>query len=124
MQSLFLEPTNYTPQVAFETSGNMYIRGRSLMLDAIHFYNPLIDWASRLNTPKVTLTIELDYLNTASSKKMHELLKILDVENQNIKEFLVYWAYEADDEDTLLEGQILEERLKKAVFVYQELAGV
>lgn len=124
MQSLIIEPTNYTPQVTFETSGNMSIRGRSLMLDAIQFYNPLIDWASRLNTPKVSLSIELDYLNTSSSKKLHELLKILDGENQNIKEFLVYWAYEADDEDTLLEGQILEERLKKAVFVYQELAGV
>jgi hypothetical protein len=51
------------------------------------------------------------------------MLKILD-ERNNIKEFIVYWGFESDDEDILIKGQILEERLKKARFRFKELAGM
>jgi hypothetical protein len=47
------------------------------------------------------------------------LLKVLDA-NNNIKEFIVIWHYEKDDEDVLENGQIFEELLRKAVFRYQE----
>jgi hypothetical protein len=123
MQRIFIEPTNYSPQVVFDADGKLSLKGRSLMLDAISFYDPLIEWATLLNTPSVKFTFELDYFNTSSSKKLLDLLKALD-DNNNIQEFIVYWTYETDDEDTLLKGQILEERIRKARFLFQELAGV
>lgn len=123
IESVVRQPTNYTPFVSFDPSGNLVLKGRSLMLDSVGFYTPLMDWVRNLETEKVIFTIEIDYFNTSSSKKLLELLKILD-ENTNIKEFVVYWGFESDDEDILMKGQILEERLKKAQFRYKELTGV
>jgi hypothetical protein len=123
MQPVVIDPTNYTPKVVFDPSGSLILKGRSLMLDARAFYDPLIEWLSRSVLPFVHLTIELDYFNTSSSKKILEMLKMLDDDN-NIKEFIVYWGFESDDEDILLKGQILKDRLKKAKFHFVELAGV
>lgn len=120
---VLIEPTNYSPCVILNPSGVLSIKGRSLMLDAISFYQPVIDWLFYLNSPSIQLTIELDYFNTASSKKLLELLKVIDI-NNNVKEFIVYWGFESDDDDTLLKGQILEDRMKNARFFYKELAGV
>lgn len=93
------------------------------MLDAVSFYEPVIQWLKDLIVPSVHFTIELDYFNTSSSKKLLEMLKIID-ENENVKEFIVYWRFESDDEEILIKGQILEERLKNARFCFKELAGV
>jgi hypothetical protein len=120
---LLIKPTNYSPCITLDPSGVLSIKGRSLMLDAISFYQPVIDWLFQLDAHSVQLTIELDYFNTASSKKLIELLKVIDTHN-NVKEFIVYWGFESDDDDTLLKGQILEEKMKNARFYYKELAGV
>ena len=122
-QSLSVQPTNYTPNVKFDISGDLSLKGRSLMLDAVTFYEPLINWITDLSIPSVQFTIELDYFNTSSSKKLLEMLKAIDC-NNNVKKFVVYWGFESDDEDTLIKGQILEERLKNARFIFKKLAGV
>jgi len=85
------------------------------------FYNPLIEWLRQLNTAAVLFTLRFDYFNSASSKKIMELLKIIDA-NNNIKVFNVFWHFETDDEDILEMGQIFEERLRKARFFYKEYA--
>lgn len=123
MQSIVISPANYNPGVNFDINGTLSLKGRSLMLDAVNFYAPLIQFCKDLETENVQFTIELDYFNTSSSKKLLEMLKILDG-NNNIKEFIVYWAFESDDEETLFKGQILEDRLKKAKFLYKELSGM
>jgi hypothetical protein len=123
MQPVLIEPTNYTPHVVFESDGNLSIKGRSLMLDAVSFYGPLIEWASALDIPSIDFNFELDYFNTSSSKKLLELLKVFD-NNKHIQKFIIHWAFESDDEDILLKGQIFEERLKNAKFQYKELTGI
>ena len=123
MNPVIIEPTNYSPQVVFEADGNLSIKGRSLMLDAASFYKPLIEWAMSLNAPSVNFNFELDYFNTSSSTKLLDLLKVFD-NSRSVKEFIVHWAFENDDEDTLLKGQIFEERLKNARFDYKELSGI
>ncbi len=122
-RSLVLQPSNYTPFVSFEPNGNLIIKGRSLMLDTVSYYTPLIEWVKHQKSESVHFTIEIDYFNTASSKKLLEILKILD-QQDNVKEFIVYWGFESDDEDILSKGQILQERLKKACFRFRELAGL
>lgn len=123
MQTLLIEPTNYSPKVLFDPSGNLSLKGRSLMLKASGFYRPLINWISNLNTKKVYFTIELDSFNSITLQKLLELLQIVDC-NNNIEEFIVYWGFEKDDEEILLKGQILEQQLQKATFQYTRLAGV
>jgi hypothetical protein len=63
----------------------------------------------------------LEYLNSASSKRMLELLKIMDA-NSKIKSFIINWHYEEGDDDTLETGQIFEEILIRAQFQYHEYA--
>ena len=119
MKNLTIEPTSSTPAVDFKTDGRMLIEGRSLPEDVNKFYIPLTDWALRLTAEVVKLDINLEYLNSASTKKILEFLKVLDA-NSHIKTFIVNWHYESDDEDTLENGQIFEELLRKAQFRYHE----
>jgi hypothetical protein len=119
MKNLTIEPTSSTPAIQFKTDGRMLIEGRSLPEDVNKFYVPLMEWAVKLTAETVTLGINLEYLNSASTKKMLEFLKMLDA-NNHIKTFIVNWHYESDDEDTLENGQIFEELLRKAQFRYHE----
>jgi hypothetical protein len=119
MNNIQIEPTNSTPAVLFNTSGRLLIEGRSLPENTIKFYMPLIEWVRQLTATVVKIDINLEYLNSASSKKLLEMLKVLDA-NNNIRELIINWHYEADDEDALESGQIFEELLRKAEFRYHE----
>jgi len=79
----------------------------------------LVEWANRIATQVVKLDVNLEYLNSASSKKLLELLRAFD-NNSQISTFIVNWHYEADDDDSLESGQIFEDLLKKAQFRYHE----
>ena len=83
------------------------------------FYDPLINWARELRSETTRLDINIEYANSSSSKKLLEILKVLDANNA-IKEFLVNWHYEFDDEDSLESGQLYEELMLKAQFRYIE----
>jgi hypothetical protein len=119
MNNLIVESTINTPRVKFGTDGRLLMEGRSLPENVTSFYQPLMEWASQLTAEVVKMDINLEYINSASAKKILELLKVLDA-NNSIKEFIVIWHYEKDDEDVLENGQIFEELLRKAVFRYQE----
>jgi hypothetical protein len=119
MNNLQVESTINTPTIKFGTDGRLLMEGRSLPENVSNFYQPLIEWSAKLTAEVVKMDINLEYINSASAKKILELLKVLDA-NNNIKEFIVIWHYEKDDEDVLENGQIFEELLRKAVFRYQE----
>jgi hypothetical protein len=121
IQNLIIEATSTTPHVAFETSGNLSLKGRSLILDVGQFYQPLNDWVCQLHCSTVNFDIDIDYFNSASSKRVLEILKIIDA-NNFVREFNVIWNYESDDEDILEKGQIFEEKLRKARFFFKEYA--
>ena len=119
MNNLQVESTINTPAIKFGTDGRLLMEGRSLPENVAIFYEPLIEWAAKLTAEVVKMDINLEYINSASAKKILELLKVLDA-NNFIKEFIVIWHYEKDDEDVLENGQIFEDLLRKAVFRYQE----
>ena len=119
MNNLIVESTINTPTIKFGTDGRLLMEGRSLPENVAKFYQPLLEWVAMLTAEVVKMDINLEYINSASAKKILELLKVLDA-NNNIKEFIVIWHYEKDDEDVLENGQIFEELLRKAVFRYQE----
>jgi hypothetical protein len=121
MQDINVEATSSTPQVIFDQGGKLMMKGRSLLLNVNEFYSPLIEWISELNVPAIRFTIDFDYFNSASSKQILEMLKLLD-SNNNVKDFDVFWHFEKDDEDILEIGQIFEERLRKARFYFKEYA--
>jgi hypothetical protein len=119
MNNLTIEETSSTPAIQFNTDGRMLMEGRSLPENVQRFFEPLIDWSRTLTAEAVKLDINLEYMNSASTKKVLEFLKVLDA-NNCIKTFIVNWHYESEDEDTLENGQIFEELLRKAQFRYHE----
>jgi hypothetical protein len=121
MQDIRIESTSSTPQVVFLTTGNLLLKGRSLIMNVNTFYKPLMEWIAWLDVAYVKFTIDFDYFNSASSKVILEMLKMIDC-NNNVKDFDVFWHFEKDDDDVLEIGQIYEEKLRKARFYFKEFA--
>ena len=119
MDNIYIPATSDTPEVNFESSGRLMIRGRSLPENIIVFYDRLIDWVRMLKAETVRMDVSLDYLSSTSSKKLLELIKTLDANNA-IQELIINWHYEHDDDDILEKGQIYEELMMKASFRYYE----
>lgn len=119
MKNIQCEPTSCTPAVRFSADGRLLIEGRSLPENVSRFYDPLITWVRQLDTEVVKIDLNLEYLNSASSKKVLEILRSLD-KNTNVRELIVNWHYESDDEDALESGEIFEDLLDKAEFRYHE----
>jgi hypothetical protein len=119
MDSICIDATANAPAIRFGADGKLFIEGRSIRLNVIKFYKPLIEWVKLLNIEKVTLDINLEYIDTSCSKMVYLILKALD-NNNNIKELIVRWHYEEVDFDCLEDGQILKDALKKAQFLFLE----
>ncbi len=119
MEPIVIEAQNHSPHIDFHPSGKLKITGRSLPENVAELYNPLIDFARKLQTDLVTFDIILEYFNTASSKKLLELFKAVDV-NDKVSQVLVNWHYEKDDEDSLEMAEIYHESLGRSEFRYHE----
>ena len=121
MKNIYYKSTNQVPKIDFNCNGNLLLEGRSYPENVNIIFNPLIEWTKSLKAENVTFNINLEYINSASSKKMIELLKCLD-SNDSIKKLSINWYYEEGDDDSLETGQIYEELLYKAEFKYLEYA--
>ena len=118
MNDLKLSGTVNTPEINFRSTGELIIRGRSLPEDVAGFYKPVIQWIRQNMTETISLEIEVDYMNSSSTKKLLELFKIIE-KSETVKNFYINWLYDADDEDSLEKGLLMEEILEKAIFRYQ-----
>jgi hypothetical protein len=117
MNTFELTPTNNTPAVRFGEDGKLVIEGRSIAENARNFYQPLIVWAGVVHMSRLIIDINLEYVNSSSSKKLLSLLKALD-RNSQVQEIIVNWHYEEGDEDALMKGQLYEESMAKARFSF------
>lgn len=100
MESLFLPPTNSTPEIKFAMDGNLLIKGRSLPEDTAKFYDPLHVWINECALENVCITVCLDYMNSSSSQQISKFLQLAKA-NKKIKNCSVKWYYEEGDEDNL-----------------------
>ncbi len=119
MNNILLEATSNTPAIRFNVSGRLLIEGRSLPENVSIFYGPLIEWVKNLKAETTRIDVNLEYVNSSSAKKLLEILRGLDT-NEAIKELIVNWHYEEDDEDTFENGKVYEEIMSKAIFRYHE----
>jgi hypothetical protein len=119
MENLIIKSTIDTPRVEFLNNGELLLEGKSCPVVVTRFYEPLFVWVTALRAEKVNLNINLEYINSASVKKILDLLKVLDA-NRNVREIVINWHYEEGDDDNLETGQIFEEMLLRARFYYHE----
>lgn len=109
MEQLFIQSTALTPEINFSPKDGLFaIRGKSIPEDAEDFYQPVLDWMeefSKTSTSNIHLTIELEFFNISSSKRilflMYKLNELVD-KGVNVK---ITWSYKENDDDMFEVGQ-------------------
>ncbi len=98
----------YTPYVLLDAKkGLIELSGRSFPEDANRFYKPIINWVEEYISSPNSLTqinLKFTYFNTASSKKILEMIKKVSVIKKTGFSLLVNWYYEEGEEDILSAG--------------------
>ena len=121
LNDLRIEGTKSMPSVVFNIDGYLKMEGRFIPDNAVIMFEPLIEWVKRLSAEKVTFDINLEYLNTSASMQLFSLLRRIE-ENCLVKELVVNWYFEEDDEDHYETGLFFQEKLSRARFNYRQVA--
>ena len=100
MNDFFVEETHRTPRIEGSVQkGTLSISGKSLPEDAKDFYLPFKEWLIKFfesPSPKLSVIIELEYFNTATSKVLVDMM--INFEKlRDQKEIEVVWIYDEDD---------------------------
>jgi hypothetical protein len=113
MKKLYLKETEETPQIIFDKDKPEFrISGKSYMEDAAAFYEPILSWLrDYIKSPAANtkFVFELEYVNTASSKVVNDLLDLLEDLYLDGKKVNVEWNYFEEDEDMKEMGEEYEE---------------
>jgi hypothetical protein len=108
MDRLEFQATSKTPYVLLDPSGKIKFKGRSIPEDVSLFYDDILDWIYAYASspqPLTEVNIEMEYLNSGTSKYMLRLLKKLkEVENDGYS-LKINWIYEEGDDDILERGE-------------------
>lgn len=107
LTALYIEPTSSSPLIEFNPeTGVLRIEGNSYPENAVKFYEPLIKWLEDLiakppnpKMPKLEVVFRYEYLNTASSKMVLEILRYLEKIHEKGQEVQALWHYHQDDEE-------------------------
>ena len=111
MENLFIERTRNTPLINFDcTTGIMKIVGRSIPESAHDFWHPVADWIiqySQQPRRHTVLKVQLEYVNTSSSKYFLDVFKLFEKIHREPDEntVAVEWYYEEYDEDMMEMGE-------------------
>jgi hypothetical protein len=112
MDRLDLAATEETPTISFDgKTGALEISGRSIPSDANEFYTPVLEWIqayAKNPTPATRVIFKFDYFNTATAKKILDLLYALE----KIRGVTIEWYFDEDDEDMEEAGQEFAELVK------------
>lgn len=113
MKPLKLLETSDTPEVTLDKErGRFEFYGKILPENPKEFFEPIIDWFREYvnnPNPETTLTFKLDYFNTAASKKLLEILSIVQKIRENDGQVQVNWYYKSIDDDMLESGETFSE---------------
>ena len=113
MESIYIQKTKKTPLIHLNIAENVFqIKGPSFSEDIVDVYNPIIDWIDEyIPSIENELICELYFtvLNSASHKKIFQILIRLNSYLDNGKVIKVKWYYDEDDEDIMEMGEDLIE---------------
>ena len=109
VQDMVIEPTGKTPLIRLDPgAGKLEFSGRLIPEDAIGFFLPIVDWIEEFASSRpqeVRAKVNLDYLNTSSSKCMLDVFKKLERMHADGVSVELDWCYKEEDEDMLEMGE-------------------
>lgn len=107
MSHRIINATKCSPYVELDPNGKIILRGRSILEDTPAFYKPIMEWVNNATCKELTVEIQLEYMNTSSTKSLFNVLKAIK-DNPMVGNVYVKWYYEEDDEDMFEIGQDFE----------------
>ncbi len=125
MEKIVIEKTAKSPTIVLE-EGLIQFSGRSIPEDATKIFRPAMEWIKKYSqnaAQKTTIVFNFDYLDTASSKCVFDILKIVDDIYTSGNDVDVNWYYEEGDDDILDLGMHLKSFIK-APFNFIETEAV
>lgn len=103
MSYLKIDKTEDTPEVIFDgDNGELFMAGISFPENVERFYTPIMMWLEEYSQnplDKTNVLFKFEYFNTSSSKKIYDILMLLDIIRKKGKEINIKWLYSDDDED-------------------------
>jgi hypothetical protein len=112
MHKLEIASTDTSPSANFSKETNQFnISGPSIMDNTVPFYTLIKNWLKEYGkqpNPETNLVVQLDYLNTASSRQLLDIFKVLE----SMPGAKVTWYFSDEDEDMEEMGQELSELVK------------
>lgn len=110
---MFIEPTQNTPEVRFDSENNVFtLIGVSMPENSIKFYEQVFSWLDEYQKnphDNLRFHVQLEYFNTSSSKSILDIFKrVKNIGNGNY----IVWHYEEDDDE-----------IREAGEEYQEIIG-
>lgn len=115
MKNFVISAEKKTPEIVFKANGELRISGNSRPEDGKNFYKAAFDWIEdfkEFGPEKITLTLDLDYINSVSVRILLTMLQTLKQIVEDKKAFKVIWKYDNNDLDMLDQGKILEKSLQ------------
>ena len=108
-KNLKIEATRQTPGIYFDSNeGIFHIFGQTYPEDVNEVFKPIFEWLSDFEPERgkqYIVKINMKYYNTASSRKLFDLLRTFNELYRNNYLFTVQWCYNKEDEDILESGQ-------------------
>lgn len=113
LEDLIVNRTATTPEINFQTNGELSVMGRSIPENAKQFYDPVFDWLNEFaqsGVSKCQIEIGLDYFNSISQKMILRFFMILEELKSKGCEVKVTWCYEEFDYDMEDEGEVFKSK--------------
>ena len=109
MENLRIDSTIKTPEIDFDAE-KQYLRisGRAIPENPEEFFSGVTQWLREYFESKrdyTTIDIQLEYINSGSSKFILDFLHLLQEMHKNGNRCKVNWYYEEDDEAVLELGK-------------------
>ncbi len=110
MENFFIQGSTYIPTIDFRADTNVLeISGESYHEYTLEFFQPVFEWLEKyLETPgrKITMNFKMTYFNTSSSRRILEILTLLEqYKNEKGGDVVVNWYYEKNDTDMQENGE-------------------
>lgn len=112
MEYYYTEGDIIEPEVILDKDKNIFkISGRSLLVNAEEFFNPIVSWVRdyvKAPNPETILEIDFEYLNSSSVKRIVEILVVFESLMEKGKTVIVKWYYHDNDEIMQEKGEEIQ----------------